>query len=166
MQLEDSRHISEEDVQRVIGLLKATFTHMIIDTSKSFSRIDLMAMELADSVLLVTQLDLPCLRNAVRLLMSFQEMGKLKEKTRIVVNRVGRETGQISLKKAQETIDTEIFWQVPNDYRTMVEVRNNGIPLIEHAPKAGITQNIDELSKLLFGIRPEAGAAGDRGLRR
>jgi pilus assembly protein CpaE len=151
VQLEDARLISSEDVQRVIGLLKATFTHMIIDTSKSFSRLDMMAMEMADYVLLVTQLDLPCLRNVVRLLMSFEEMGKLKEKTKIIVNRLGRETGQISLKKAQETIGKEIFWQVPNDYRVMVEVRNNGVPLIEHAPKAAITQNLADLAQRISG---------------
>ena len=46
------------------------------------------------------------------------------------------------LKKAQETIGREIFWQLPNDYRVMVEVRNNGVPLIEQAPKAAITQSI------------------------
>jgi pilus assembly protein CpaE len=161
VQLEDARLISSEDVQRVIGLLKATFTHMIIDTSKSFSRLDLMAMEMADYVLLVTQLDLPCLRNVVRLLMSFEEMGKLKEKTKIIVNRLGRETGQISLKKAQETIGKDIFWQVPNDYRVMVEVRNNGVPLVEHAPKAAITQNLADLAQRISGTAHSADSDDD-----
>ena len=50
------------------------------------------------------------------------------------------------MKKAQETIGREIFWQLPNDYRTMSEVRNNGVPLIEAAPKAAITQSILELT--------------------
>jgi pilus assembly protein CpaE len=160
VQLEDSRLISADDVQRVIGLLKATFSHMIIDTSKSFSRLDLIAMEMADHVLLVTQLDLPCLRNVVRLLMSFEEMGKLTHKMKIVVNRVGRETGQISFKKAQETIGKDIFWQVPNDYRVMVEVRNNGVPLIEHAPRAAITQNICEMA-VRFATEAQATSGED-----
>ena len=55
----------------MIGLLKATFTHLIIDLSKSYSAIDMVALETANHVLLVTQLDLPCLRNVVRLMMSF-----------------------------------------------------------------------------------------------
>ena len=57
----------------------------------------------------------------------------------------------ISLKKAQETIGREIFWQLPNDYRAMVEVRNNGVPLIEQAPKAAITQSIIALADALCG---------------
>ena len=96
----------------------------------------MVALQMANHVLLVTQLDLPCLRNVVRLMMSFGEIEGMKDKVKIVVNRVGLDTGQISLKKAQETIGREIFWQLPNDYRTMVEVRNNGVPLIEQAPKA------------------------------
>jgi pilus assembly protein CpaE len=98
---------------------------------------------------LVTQLDLPCLRNVVRLMMSFNEMKGLADKVKIVVNRVGLENGQITLKKAQDTIGREIFWQLPNDYRTMIEVRNNGVPLIEHCPKAAITQSIVALTESL-----------------
>ena len=70
-------------------------------------------------------------------MMSFDEFDGLKEKTKIIVNRVGLDAGQIGLKKAQETIGREIFWQIPNDYRTMVEVRNNGVPLLEQFPEGG-----------------------------
>lgn len=135
VQLEDIGLITPEDLQRVIGLLKATFTHLVLDLSKSYSTIDLIALEMATHILLVTQLDLPCLRNVVRLMTSFGEMEGIADKVKIVVNRVGLDSGQITLKKAEETIGKNIFWQLPNDYRTMVEVRNNGVPLIEQAPK-------------------------------
>jgi len=151
VRLEDITLITADDLQRVIGLLKATFTHLVLDLSKGYTAIDLMALEMANQVLLVLQLDLPCLRNVVRLMMSFAEMNNIAEKVKIVVNRVGLESGQITLKKAEETIGKEIFWQLPNDYRTMVEVRNNGVPLIEQAPKAAITQSIVNLAEVLSG---------------
>ncbi len=151
VQLEDSRNITADELARVLGLLKAAFTHVIIDTSKGFNELDMYALGEADQVLLVTQLDLPCLRNVVRLLMSFKEKSKFDEKVKIVVNRVGYETGQISLRKAQETIGRDIFWQIPNDYRVMVEVRNNGVPLLQQAPKAAITQSMSQLAIALSG---------------
>src|SRR4029077_147232 len=123
----------------------------------------MVALKSAKDILLVTQLDLPCLRNVVRLMLSFGEDEGLKEKIKIVVNRVGLETGAISLKKAQETMGRDIFWQLPNDYRTMVEVRNNGVPLIEHAPKAGITQAMTTLADMLTkddATREEEAATG------
>jgi len=149
VQLEDISLVTAQDLQRVIGLLKATFTHLVLDLSKSYSPIDLVALEMASHILLVTQLDLPCLRNVVRLMMSFSQMSGLADKVKIVVNRAGLESGQITLKKAQDTIGREIFWQLPNDYRTMIEVRNNGVPLIEQAPKAAITQAIVALAEAL-----------------
>ena len=149
IQLEDVRSISPEDLQRVIGLLKTTFSHIIVDTSKSYSELDMLALQMSDEVVMVTQLDLPCLRNVVRLMMTLDTDDALREKVKIVVNRVGQDSSQISFKKAQETIGRDIYWRVPNDYRVMVEVRNNGIPLIEHAPKAAITQAIGRLADAL-----------------
>jgi pilus assembly protein CpaE len=160
VQLEDMALIKPDDLRRVIGLLKATFTHLIIDCSKGFSAIDMVALEMANHILLVTQLDLPCLRNVVRLMMSFGQMDAIKDKVKIVVNRVGLDN-HIGLKKAQETIGREIYWQLPNDYRVMVEVRNNGVPLIEQAPKAAITQSIIALAEALTGDGPSTASGGD-----
>ena len=166
IQLQDTSLVSPDDFSRVMGLLKATFSHVILDLSKSYSPLDMAAMAEAESVLLVTQLDLPCLRNVVRLLMSFGEIEGLKEKTRIVVNRVGLDSGQISLKKAQETIGGEVYWQIPNDYRTMVEVRNNGVPLMEQAPKASITQSVAGLAAAITGVTSVAEPGEKSGLGR
>lgn len=159
VQLEDVGLITPEDLQRVIGLMKATFTHVVLDLSKSYSALDLMALEMATQILLITQLDLPCLRNVVRLMMSLGQMNGLADKVKIVVNRVGLDTGHITLKKAQETIGREIFWQLPNEYRTMIEARNNGVPLYEQAPKSPITHSIMSMAEALSGQEPSGDTA-------
>jgi len=166
VQLEDARLITPDSLQRVIGLLKTSFTHVVIDTSKSYSDLDMQAFHLSDDSLMVTQLDLPCLRNVVRLMMTFDEDPALRDKIKIIVNRVGQESGQISLKKAQETIGRDIFWQIPNDYRVMVEVRNNGVPLIQHAPKAGITSSICQLGNAVSGKQADEDSTGESKSRR
>ena len=162
VQMEDMALITPDDLQRVIGLLKATFTHLVLDLSKSYSALDQVALQMANHILLVTQLDLPCLRNVVRLMMSFGEMKEIADKVKILVNRVGLDNGTISLKKAQDTIGREIFWQLPNDYRTMVEVRNNGVPLVEQAPKAAITQSIVNLAEAALWVCEDS-SSGRRG---
>jgi pilus assembly protein CpaE len=151
VRLEDVHLITPDDLQRVIGLMKATFTHLVLDLSKGYTAIDMIALEMAHHILLVAQLDLPCLRNVVRLMMSFNEMEGFADKVKIIVNRVGLDNGHITQKKAEETIGKEIFWQLPNDYRVMIEARNNGVPLREQAPKAGITQSITQLADALSG---------------
>lgn len=157
VQLQDIALVTPDDVQRVFGLLKASFSHVLLDISKAYNRIDLAALQAAHQVLLVTQLDLPCLRNVVRLMMSFEAIEGLKEKVHIVVNRIGLDNGHISLKKAEETIGREIAWRLPNDYRTMVEMRNNGVPLIAQAPRAPITQTLSSLAEDLMGVEKSEG---------
>ncbi|MEZ6058215.1 MAG: pilus assembly protein CpaE [Planctomycetaceae bacterium] len=140
--------LSADQLQRVVALLKATFTHLVMDLSKSFTPLDMAAMQVSDTVLLVTQLDLPCLRNVVRL-MQFLDEQELGAKVKVVVNRIGLEESQISLAKALETIGREVFWQIPNDYITMVESRNNGVPLIVENPRAKVTRSMEQLAAQL-----------------
>ena len=156
VELRDTLSITEDSIRKVLGLLKASFTHLIVDLSKTYTAIDMAAIDNASKVLLVTQLDLPCLRNVVRLIMSFEEIDGLSEKVEIVVNRAGLDSGQISLKKAKETLGRDIFALLPNDYRTMVEVRNNGVPLVAQAPKAAITQALRDLAERLGGETVDA----------
>ncbi len=167
VQLEDVALVTAEDLRRVVGLLKATFTHLVFDLSKSYGPLDMVALEVATQILLVTQLDLPCLRNVVRLMTSFHDMNALDEKIKIVVNRAGLDSG-ITLKKAQETIGREVFWQLPNEYRTMIEARNNGIPLIEQSPKAPVTLSILALAEAITSDNKpaEEAAAKKSGLGR
>lgn len=153
VQLQDLELITSDSLRKVCGLLRASFSHIVMDVSKSYSQVDLTALELSNEIVLIVQLDLPCLRNMVRLLMSLQQMDNIRDKVKVVVNRVGLESGQISLKKARETIGREVFFQIPNDYRTMVEMRNNGQPLMEQAPKAAITLAVQQLTDLLAGAQ-------------
>ena len=151
IQLEDMQAISADDFRKVLGLLKASFSHLVIDLSKSYNHLDIAALEASDHILLLTQLDLPCLRNVVRLLTSLEAYEGVNDKVRIVVNRSGLEKSQISAHKAEETIDREIYWRIPNNYSVISECRNNGVPLQEHAPKAAITNSIIDLAEKLCG---------------
>lgn len=154
--LDDVNSISPEDFTKVLGLLKASFTHLVVDLSKSYNRLDLAALKASEHIVLLTQLDLPCLRNVVRLLTSLEAYEGLSDKVRIVVNRTGLDKSQISSDKAEETIGREIFWRIPNNYAVISECRNNGVPLIQSgAVRSAITQQIVTLAEKLCG-NPDA----------
>lgn len=149
VEVEGQDLVRPDDLRRILALLKATFSHLIIDASKSFGALDMSAMEVSDKILLVTQLDLTCLRNVVRVIQFLDQHDGLDKKVEIIVNRMGLEDTDISLNKALETIGREVFWQLPNDYATMVGSRNNGIPLCQFAPKARLTRSIHDLTRRL-----------------
>ena len=161
IQIEETESITSSDFKKVLSLMKASFTHVILDLSKSYSELDTTALEQADQILLITQLDLPCLRNVVRILATLDRFDNSKEKLKIIVNRAGLDGTQISSTKAEETIDREIYARVPNNYVVISECRNNGVPLIQQAPKAAITHAVGELAARLLGNAGGVAEDGD-----
>lgn len=157
VQMEDAGLIREDHLQRVIGLLRASYSHLVLDLSKSFSPTDVTALRMADLILLVAQLDLSSLRNVVRMLATLGTDDNLINKIQIVLNRVGSET-DISLKKAEETIGKPIYWQLPNDPKPLVESRNQGTPLLLYAPKSKLQVSIAGLAEAVCGktLQPAA----------
>jgi pilus assembly protein CpaE len=151
VELDDAALVTENSLRRVFSLLKASFSHIVVDLSKAYNRLDMTALECCNIALLVSQLDLASLRNVVRLLKSFRSIEGLEQKLKIVINRSTPDAGPIRLKKAQEIVGREFFWLLPNEYRLMVEVSNHGAPLIERAPRAEITQSLVAMSKALCG---------------
>src|SRR6478672_198076 len=84
--------IHEGHIERILNLLKISYTHLILDLSKSLLPTDLMALRMADTILLAAQLELSSLRNVVRLLHCLSGEEGLADKIRVVVNKQGSET--------------------------------------------------------------------------
>jgi pilus assembly protein CpaE len=166
VQMADVGLIHEDHLQRVFGLLRASYTHLVVDLSKRFTPMDMTALRLANTILLVAQLELSSLRNVVRIMMALGSEDGLCEKVQVVLNRVGCDffDGAISLKKAEETIGKPVYWQIPNEPRVMMSSRNAGVPLVRHAPRSKLQQSIAGLGDLVAGktleIEPKKKRAG------
>ena len=145
-EMQEAGTINGSHVQRIVGLLKAVFRYVVIDTSKAFQGPGLTAMDLADDILLLTQLDLPCLRNAVRVLMMLGRREGMGDKVHVVLNRLGLEDGEISIRKAEQTIGRGVTWRIPNDWFTVNGARNTGAPLHLFAPKSKVAQAIADVA--------------------
>ncbi len=151
MQLDDVGLIHEEHLQRLLALLRTGHTHIIVDLSKSFRPTDFTALQMADIILLVAQLELTSIRNCVRLLQSMGNVEGLSEKIYLLMNRVGADDQDISIQRAEETISRRVFFVIPNDSKAMLSSRNVGKPLIQFAPKSKACQAFIQLANVLSG---------------
>lgn len=147
--LDDLGLIHEEHVLRLLSLMRSTFSHVIVDLSKSFRPTDVAAMRIADIILMTGQLELSSIHNITRLLPTFKAVEGLYEKIRIIINRVGAEDQMISKHKAEEFMGSSIFWQVANDSKALMGARNEGKPLIQFAPKSKPCMDLMELARVL-----------------
>jgi pilus assembly protein CpaE len=130
LEIAESGIVHEQHVERVLNLLKISYTHLVLDLSKSLQPTDLMGLRMADTILLVAQLELASLRNVVRLIHALGGEENLADKVRVVINRLGADSVEegISLKKAEEVIGKPIFWQVPNDTQSVIGAGGGGAP--------------------------------------
>ena len=164
LQMADVTVIQPAHVERILKLLRINHTHLVLDLSKGLTPTDLAALDLADVILLMAQLELSSLRNVVRLVMTLGAQDGVGEKIRVVVNRVGADytEGEIGLKRAEATIGRPIFWQIPNDAKGVLAARAAGEPLCVHAPKCRAQQSLCALAATLTD-RPSAASNGHAG---
>jgi len=153
LEISEVSAIHESHVERIINLLKISYTHLIMDLSKSLLPTDLTALRMSDMILLVAQLELSSLRNVVRVIHALSQEDGLADKIRVIINRQGADTVEegISMKKAEEVIGKPIFWQIPNEPKAIISARVAGAPLIRHAPKCRVQQSIHGLAQALYG---------------
>jgi len=163
VQLDDVGMIHEEHLQRIVNLLKASYSHIILDLSKSYRPTDFMALRMADVVLMVAQLELTSIRNVFQLMRSLNNVEGLSGKIKIVMNRVGADDQEITEKRAEEAIARPIYWKVPNDSKTLLGSRNAGKPLIEYAPRSKVFLSIQGLAGAVSGKPVDAKLAKKSG---
>jgi pilus assembly protein CpaE len=148
-------HYDQEEIpniiERVLQLARSMFDVVIVDGGHSLGRITSKTLEMSDRVLLISIMSLPCLSNTNKLLESFRTLGyPRREKIKIVVNRYEKNS-EISLKDAEESVHSDIFWTLPNSYKTTMAAINQGKPLAVVAPNSSITKSLKKLADTLMG---------------
>ena len=129
-----------EVIEKLLGVMLTEFDCIVIDAGKTLDKNCLKVLEVSDTVLLVAILNLPSLTNVKRLMWTFQKLRYPEEKNiKVIVSRYLKKS-LISLKEAEETLNREIFWQIPNDYLSTMSAINQGKTLFMMAHGAEITK--------------------------
>lgn len=137
---------TSEGMYKLLTLMKKTFDFVVVDGGQNLNEASLKTVEMSDQVLLVTLLNLPCLSNTHRVLKSLFSLAVLpKDRLKIVANRSIRKS-DISMEEAKRSIQREIFWTIPNDYKTTMSAINHGKTLRDTSPKATVTKNLESLA--------------------
>ncbi len=144
---EDIEAITSEQIMEIINLLKSVFDYVIIDGGNEFNDQVLTALEHSDSILLVTLLNLPAIRNTKRCLDIFRQLRYDQKKARLIVNRYNSfdHKAKITVGSLEETLGYSVSWRIPNDYPLIINSINKGMPIYS-------INNDSELSKSFKGL--------------
>jgi pilus assembly protein CpaE len=150
---------ADDQIRTILHFVKQQYTHVVVDTCNSLTPGALAALAEADRILVVTNLDLPSLRNLQRCLpMLERTVGKAaRERVRIVVNRFSGDD-VISLSDVHRTLGMKVYRTLSNDYAAVSRSINGGKPVVLNG-RSRYTRDLWALGADLLGL-PRGSRAG------
>jgi pilus assembly protein CpaE len=134
----------------VVRQMRTAFNFTVLDCEHRLNDRTLAALDAADRIILLTELKVPALRAAQRMIGVFRRLGYPNEKLGVVVNRYQSED-VVSPGEAAEVLKTEIFFRLPNDYPTCSRASTDGVPVGVNAPQSKLAVSYRQLANRLSG---------------
>lgn len=126
--LDKVESVGPSQIVQILQFLKNTYEYVVVDTSNTFDDHTVSALDQSSTIFLISNTDLPSLRNAQRCLSIFERMGYKKEKIKLLINRYQKSL-EIRTKDIEETLNFPVSWFFPNDWPTIMNAVNSGVPL-------------------------------------
>ena len=148
---EQAEVVTGDDTRQILHFLRSHYEYIVVDTAKAFSPVTLGVFDQADFVFLVTNVDLPSLRNVQRALPMVKRMlPQGEQQIRLIVNRYNS-GNDISLSDIERSLGLKVYSTVTNDYQTVIQSLNDGKPLVLDG-KSKCGKDIKALGSVLAGL--------------
>ena len=148
---EDQDMFDSSAVSSILSLLRQHFAVTVVDCEHHLSEATLTALDAADRIVLVTQLTVPALRSTQRSLAVCRRLGYDESKLCVVINRY--QSGDVlPVKDAEDLLQTQVYWKLPNDYRLSAASLTKGVPVTTEDPNSKLARSYADLVKKLSGM--------------
>jgi len=132
----------------ILAQLRAHFHYVVLDLEHYLGERTIGALDMADRIMLVTQLSVPALRSTQRTLDLFNRLGYPPTKVHVVVNRSNAESA-LTIGDAETVLGRRIAAKLPNDFSACAEATTKGVPVLEHAPGSSLADSFRQLAVTL-----------------
>ncbi len=151
---ESPEHVSEvttAGLEDIIELARSRYDFVILDLSSMLGPVTIKALDLADSIFLTLQLNLPFIRAAKLMVAVFRALGYPSSKLNIVVNRYEK-AGDISLADVEKATALKVRRTIPNSHVVANSSVNQGIPMLKLNPRDPISRALQEWAQELAPV--------------
>jgi len=147
--------ISAAAVATVIRLLSSQFGYVVIDTSAGLGEYTLTALDLSTDVVLLTDMDVPSVRNLRKALDVLDMLGMRTPTRHMVLNRADSRVG-LTKSGIAAAAGTAIDLEVPSSRHVPLSL-NEGQPLLLVNPRSPVARSLAELVERM--VKPAGGGA-------
>jgi pilus assembly protein CpaE len=146
-----------EELLRVLGRL---YEHIVIDAGNMINSCAVAALYAAETVFLVTNPDVPSIRNSQRLVDRVRQLGAGSERVKVLLNRVS-DQHLIAPKQIETALGYGIHQTFSSDYRTVSTALNSGVPLTL-TNQSELAGQFGSFTKQLLGLPADAKAEPEK----
>ena len=115
-------------IEELLRVLARMYEHIVIDAGNMVNACAVAALYAAETVFLVTNPDVPSIRNSQRLVDRVRQLGAGSERVKILLNRVS-DQHLIAPKQIETALGYGIYHTFSSDYRSVSEALNSGVPV-------------------------------------
>jgi pilus assembly protein CpaE len=145
---EYAENVTGEQFSKILNYLRRLFSYVVVDTSSILTDPTLAAIDGGDLVVLLTNQDIPSIKNA-RLFLDLAEVLKISRKRILfVMNRFDRRIG-ITPEKVGESFKHPVSATIPLEERVVIPAINRGRPFILDDKSRTVTRSILSLAEVV-----------------
>ena len=145
--IEQSESITPQQIESLFKALKKVFPYIVVDMSSNIDPNTLKILDKSDWILFTTIVNIPAIRNAQRCLSLnlFNSRRYPSDRVKVIINRY-MENDEIKIEDIETTLGEKIYWKVPNNYFSIMESINKGLPVSEINTNSNIANNFRDLA--------------------
>jgi pilus assembly protein CpaE len=137
-------------LEELLRVLSKAYDYVVIDAGNAINSCVTAALYASDTIFLVTNPDVPSIRNAQRLVDRVRQLGAGSERVKVLLNRSGDQT-LIAPKQIETALGYGIHHTFASDYRTVSTALNSGVPLTL-TNSTDIASQFDAFTRNLVGL--------------
>jgi pilus assembly protein CpaE len=150
-------------LEELFRVLSRSHDYVVIDAGNSINSCSVAALYGADAIFLVTNPDVPSVRNAQRLVDRVRQLGASAERIRVVLNRFS-DALMIGPKQIETALGYSIDQVFTSDYKTVSAALNSGVPLAL-ANSSELATQFDKFTRQIIGPGDEQAAQPEKRAR-
>ena len=142
-------------MRKIIEHLRAVNDYVVIDLPSGLSDHSLAVMDVADTIVVLTALEITTIKNVRLFLEVAEQLEYARSKIRLVINRADAAQG-IRIPDVEASVRRPIDGTIVSDGRLSVLAVNRGVPFVVSHPDSVLSRDVTDLARTLAG---QAGAA-------
>jgi pilus assembly protein CpaE len=150
-----------EPVRIGLEIMRSHFDHIILDLRHELDPGTVTALEMSETILLLTSLEVPSIRSSMAGVAALRHLGVTQQRMKVVLMRDDTAEHMMA-KHVSDALGMPVFWKVPNDYQAVISAINAGNPVVLAAPRSKIAKSMRELADWVGHVKP-TGHHGKRG---